>query len=323
MAEVPYELAGAPDSQDKMFVPMFLCGVRNAHTIVKGMSAIDVDDTLNASTDLAFCFAHGESVTEMGDATGRYYGSPMCRSLPGTRFVDAAGNEYTYSLIYVGEDGAYNRFWRAYDAFLRHANHTVELDVNFTRSLINTMDMSKPIMLMGQLLMIDKTSRRLPMSGVSAAMTTFRTMKLLEPYDLASEQNPRQIVSQSTAWEFFSNQDAACEAALKSLEGIARQNFNEVYPYATIVYMEESSYSVAESDTIDLSLWESSGAPTSEDVVNGRAQTETFSCKIAYNILFYCDYGGDEGNGYYNYNNILHGLYSVTFTAGVRAVRRG
>ena len=125
------------------------------------------------------------------------------------------------------------------------------------------------------------------------------------------------------AWEFFSNQDAACEAALKSLEGIARQYFNEVYPYATIVYMEESSYSVAESDTIDMSLWESSGAPTNEDVVNGRVQTETFSCKIAYNILFYCDYGGDEGNGYYYYNNILHGLYSVTFTAGVRAVRRG
>lgn len=323
MGEVHFENMTHPSVPSGMFCPMFLCGVRNAHTVVKGMLAIDTDDTLNAETDLALCFAHGELVTELGDATGRFYGSPFCRRFDGNRYVDADGNVYTYSLIYVGEDGAYNRFWKAYDAFLRHANHTVELDVNFTRSLINTMDMSKPIMLMGQLLMIDKTSRRLPMSGVSAAMTTFRTMKLLEPYDLASEQNPRQIVSQSTAWEFFSNQDAACEAALKSLEGIARQYFNEVYPYATIVYMEESSYSVAESDTIDMSLWESSGAPTNEDVVNGRVQTETFSCKIAYNILFYCDYGGDEGNGYYNYNNILHGLYSVTFTAGVRAVRRG
>ncbi len=323
MGEVHFENMTHPSVPSGMFCPMFLCGVRNAHTVVKGMLAIDTDDTLNAETDLALCFAHGELVTELGDATGRFYGSPFCRRFDGNRYVDADGNVYTYSLIYVGEDGAYNRFWKAYDAFLRHANHTVELEMNFTRSLINTMDMSKPIMLMGQLLMIDKTSRRLPMSGVSAAMTTFRTMKLLEPYDLAAEQNPRQIVSQSTTWEFFSNQDAACEAAQKSLEGIARQYFNEVYPYATIVYMEESSYSVAESDTIDMSLWESSGAPTNEDVVNGRVQTETFSCKIAYNILFYCDYGGHEGNGYYNYNNILHGLYSVTFTAGVRAVRRG
>lgn len=323
MGEVHFENMTHPSVPVGMFCPMFLCGIRNAHTVVKGMLAIDTDDTLNAGTDLALCFAHGELVTELGDATGRFYGSPFCRRFDGNRYVDTDGNVYTYSLIYVGEDGAYNRFWKAYDAFLRHANHTVELDVNFTRSLINTMDMSKPIMLMGQLLMIDKTSRRLPMSGVSAAMTTFRTMKLLVPYDLAAEQNPRQIVSQSTAWEFFSNQDAACEAALKSLESIARQYFNEVYPYATIVYMEESSCSVVESDTIDMSLWESLGAPTNEDVVNGRVQTETFSCKIAYDILFYCDYGGDEGNGYYSYNNILHGLYSVTFTAGVRAVRRG
>ena len=327
MAQVPINITDYPGCTGNMFLPMFLSGVRNAHTVVKGMSGIDVDDTLNASTDLAFCFAHGELVIETGDGTGRYYGSPMCRDLNGIRFVDTAGNEYTYSLIYVGEDGAYNRFWKAYDAFLRHANHTVELDVNFTRSLINTMDMSKPIMLMGQLLMIDKTSRRLPMSGVSAAMTTFRTMKLLEPYDLAAEQNPRQIVSQSTTWEFFSNQDAACEAAKKELKDMARacvfgspgvgepQNFSIV----------SASYEV-DAPTIDTSVWESFGAPSDDDVERGKVFQNDFVCNISYtiNTQFYLHSNAENyGWKYFVYSSDKFGLYSVTFTAGVRAVRRG
>lgn len=318
MAEVSFKDMTYPTIQMKIFCPMFLCGVRNAHTVVKGMLSIDSDDTLSAGTDLAFCFAHGEEVTE----PGRYYGSPLCRRLDGHRFVDANGNEYTYSLIFVGEDGAYNRFFREFDAFLRHANHSVELELNFSRSLVNGLDFSKPVMLMGQPLMPDKTSQILPMQGVSTALTTLRSVKLLEPYDLAIEQNPRQIVSQSTTWEFFSTQEEACEAALKELEILARNQFQVDNPFATIIYMEGSSYSIAESDTIDVSLWESCGAPTDIEVATGVMKDETFSCKIKYSVSFYCDYGGDEGNGNYIYSDTLYGLYPVTFQAGVKAVRR-
>ncbi len=323
MAEVPFEDMAYPTVPGKMFCPMFLCGVRNAHTVVKGMLSIDTDDTLSASTDLAFCFAHGELVTELGDATGRYYGSPLCRRFDGHRFIDANGNEYTYSLIFVGEDGAYNRFFREFDAFLRHANHTVELAVNYTRSLVNAMDMSTPIMLMGQPLMLDKTSRVLPMFGISAAMTTFRTMKLLEPYDLSVEQNPRQIVPQANAWEFFSTQEEACEVAKQDLETLGRNHIASSSANRDISLT--SSVFKVESPTIDTSAWEYLGAPTSSDVESNKVLQDEFICKISYELTYsFYMHANTEGDGWktFVYSSADFGLYSVSFQAGVRAVKR-
>lgn len=326
MGEVHFENMTHPSVPSGMFCPMFLCGVRNAHTVVKGMLAIDTDDTLNSETDLALCFAHGELVTELGDATGRFYGSPFCRRFDGNRYVDADGNVYTYSLIYVGEDGAYNRFWKAYDAFLRHANHTVELDVNFTRSLINTMDMSKPIMLMGQLLMLDRTSQILPMHGVSAALTTLRSTKLLEPFDLAIEQNPRQIVPQENAWQYFTNQEKACEAAKVALIDTVRTYVYNTSPIAEIreFSIQSAEYGI-DSPTIDTSVWESFGAPSDEDVRQGKIFRDYFVCNMSYKISakFYL-HANTEGDGWktFVYSSDNFGLYSVAFQAGVRAVKR-
>lgn len=323
MAEVSFEDMTCPTIPVMIFCPMFLCGVRNAHTIVKGMLSIDSDDTLSAGTDLAFCFAHGEEVTELGDATGRYYGSPLCRRLDGHRFVDANGNEYTYSLIFVGEDGAYNRFFREFDAFLRHANHSVELELNFSRSLVNGLDFSKPVMLMGQPLMPDKTSQILPMQGVSAALTTLRSVKLLEPYDLAIEQNPRQIVSQSTTWEFFSTQEEACEAAKQELETLSK-NYIASSSSNRDISLTSSVFKI-ESPTIDTSVWECLGAPTDSDVESNKVLQDEFICKVSYELTYsFYRHANTEGDGWktFVYSSDDFGLHTVSFQAGVKAVRR-
>ena len=312
MAEVPFKDTAFPTIPSKTFCPMFLCGVRNAHTIVKSMLSIDSDDTLSAGTDLAFCFAHGEGVTELGDATGRYYGSPLCRGIDGNRFVDANGNEYTYSLIFVGEDGAYNRFFREFDAFLRHANHSVELELNFSRSLVNGLDFS-----MGQPLMPDKTSQILPMQGVSAALTTLRSVKLLEPYDLVIEQNPRQIVPQQNTWVYFSTQDEAITAALEPLYSSSYTAFLQKNPNVELLEVQDPVYYLDSSDTIDVSLWEAFGAPTDEDVKAGKVMSDTFSCVLRYSFGFYYRKNAD----YYDYW-YYDGQCNVTFQAGVKAVRR-
>ena len=317
MAEVSFKDTAFPTIPSKTFCPMFLCGVRNAHTIVKSMLSIDSDDTLSAGTDLAFCFAHGEGVTELGDATGRYYGSPLCRGIDGNRFVDANGNEYTYSLIFVGEDGAYNRFFREFDAFLRHANHSVELELNFSRSLVNGLDFSKPVMLMGQPLMPDKTSQILPMQGVSAALTTLRSVKLLEPYDLVIEQNPRQIVPQQNTWAYFSTQDEAITAALEPLYSSSYTAFLQKNPNVELLEVQDPVYYLDSSDTIDVSLWEAFGAPTDEDVKAGKVMSDTFSCVLRYSFGFYYRKNAD----YYDYW-YYDGQCNVTFQAGVKAVRR-
>lgn len=316
MAPVPFTNVSDASLPAEMYCPMFLCGVRNAHTVVNGRLSIDTDDTVNASTDLAFCFAHGE-LADADLSFGRFYGSPFCRSLTGSRYVDAEGNEYTYSLTYVGEDGAYNRFFREFDAMLRHANHTVELELNFTRPLINSLDLSKPVMLMGQLLMLDKTSQVLPMHGVSAALTTLRSTKLLEPFDLAVEQNPRQIVPQRNAWEFFSTQSEAMEEALKPLYEPAYTAYLRSNPYAELIEEQDPVYYLDDTPTIDVSLWEAFGAPTDEDVEEGKVMSENFSCVMRYSFGFYYRKNEDSYDYWY-----YTGQCNITFQAGVRAVKR-
>ena len=317
MTELFFEDVDYPDSPLEMFCPMFLCGVRNGHTVVKGMLAIDVNDTLNAQTDLAFCFAHGELVNDTGGATGWFYGSSLCRRNDGNRFVDTEGHEYTYSLIYAGEDGAYNRFFREFDALLRHANHTVELELNFTRSLITTLDFSKPVMLMGQQLLLDKTSRILPMHGVSASLTTLRSTKLLEPFDLDVEQNPRQIVPQKNEWQFFSTQSEAMEEALEPLYGPAYDAFLRNNPYTELIEEQDPVYYLEDTPTIDISFWEAFGSPTDEDVKEGKVLSDTFSCVMRYSFGFYYRKSED----YYDYWYYT-GQCNITFQAGVRAVKR-
>ena len=121
-------------------------------------------------------------------------------------------------------------------------------------------------MLMGQLLMLDRTSQILPMHGVSAALTTLRSTKLLEPFDLAIEQNPRQIVPQENAWQYFTNQEKACEAAKVALIDTVRTYIYNISPIGEIreFSIQSAEYGI-DSPTIDTSVWESFGAPSDEE----------------------------------------------------------
>lgn len=166
-------------------LPLYLCGVRNAHTVLK--ASADDDETLSRSTDLAFCFAHGDLVTA-GDAQpyGLYYGSPLCYAPDGSHFVDAQGNVYHSSLIYVGESGAYAQYWRSYDRLLRFSGRTVETDLSCGASLP---DLSRLKLLFGQPVLIDKLTQAFPLSRNVSRTATLRTVKpLLSSEDADSSE---------------------------------------------------------------------------------------------------------------------------------------
>ena len=158
-------------------LPLYLCGVRNAHTALK--ASADDDTTLSRTTDLAFCFAHGDYVTA-GDAQpyGLFYGSPLCYAPDGSHYEDAQGNAYHSSLIYVGESGAYAQYWKEYDRMLRFSNVTVETDMSLGASLP---DLSRKKLLFGQEVLIDALTQSFPLSRHVARTVTMRTVKPLLP----------------------------------------------------------------------------------------------------------------------------------------------
>lgn len=163
-------------------LPLYLSGVRNAHTAIKNSTALQSDDTLEQGTDLCFCFAHGLFCEVLkGFADGIRYGSPFCTDRYGERFVDASGNEYRYSLLAVGNDGCYNRFFKEFDQFLRAANDQVTVTCEVNHSDIADLDLAAKYHLFGQPLLTDKASLSFPIAEGSQRELLMRSLRLSEP----------------------------------------------------------------------------------------------------------------------------------------------
>lgn len=168
-------------------LPLYLSGVRNAHTALKVSSSLQTDETLDRETDLAFCFAHGRYMTPDGYDYGMNYGSPFCNAPDGSRFETPDGDTYRYSLTFTGEDGCYNRFWKAFDRILRHSDRTIETTLRLDRSRLSLLDLSRPKTLFGQLLLADTIQFTLPMDSSVSRTSTLRTMRPLDPTDTTAD----------------------------------------------------------------------------------------------------------------------------------------
>lgn len=165
-------------------LPLYLSGVRNAHTAIKDSTALQTDDSLQRSTDLCFCFAHGllrNDTTPLDISDGVRYGSPFCADADGEHFIDSDGNSYIYSLQAVGNDGSYNRFFREFDIFLRAANSQLSVKRQLGHSQLNLLDLSRKQLLFGQPLITDHAVFSFPLTDSSLADFTMRTLRPMEP----------------------------------------------------------------------------------------------------------------------------------------------
>lgn len=214
-------------------LPLFLSGVRNAHTHIKGSSVLDDDDeTLEEDTDLAFCFGHGCYTTVDGIRTGLYYGSPHAYGNSYSHFIDDGGHEYTFSLWYVGTDGCYNRFWRHYDQYLRYGGRSATVDLGAGLPFLSTLDFSRPFLLFGEPVLLDTLASALPLTDGGTSSLSFRLLLPLSPFTDCSE-----LVDDIGEAPYYWLVDDDYYAVQQSLLSQARNDAVTAHPnYVEVVY---------------------------------------------------------------------------------------
>jgi len=200
---------------ENILYPQYMAGAINNHTTIS--SSATTSDAKSVNTPLAFCFAMGASTIEGNSAITYYFGSSLCRDSYGERFQDPNGNTYNLSLTFRGEDGAFNRFFKEYDAILRHANHLLEGDINLDKARLAKIDTSRPIKVCGQKLMIESVKYSLPLKKEKPSTVKLRSTKLLKPYDLNTEQGIIQMKEQLYGWKNVEYSQVDCQARLEAI----------------------------------------------------------------------------------------------------------
>lgn len=190
----------------------------NSDVVINGK----LDDFFEGENKLAFAYDMG--VTERA---GYKRGSIFTDSDSGEgRHKDKDGNEFLYALTFVGEDGAFNRFFKEYDAFLRHSNNTVSIKALIPLHKLSGMDFHSKIQVGNQLYLADKLDHNLGSDNSMEATFEARTLRLYTPYNLNQEHYlpiPHPI---RTQWILCETRDAAISVAMKDHEAY----WKSVYP---------------------------------------------------------------------------------------------
>lgn len=251
------------------YFPLYLVGKVHRYTSITS-SDIELSEKLETQTPLSFCFAFPNKwATE---------GSPICFGNGGVleQRVDDYGRKFDISLLFVGQYGLFNHFWKEYDAVLRHANHIVTTDIHLSAQQCMNPDFSSPILLDGQRMLPDTVSYTLPKSSSFPATVKLRTIKLLKPYNLEEEQTV-PVMDQKYKWKLFDNKSAIVEAAVKAQKDAWRDEINkEGNRLYDLQYKNEST------DTVDIKVPLS--VPTEEDYNSKR---EYFIRKVNYSFDLY------------------------------------
>ena len=200
-----------------LLTPGYLAGAVNINTTLRGVAK---EQGEKKQTPLAFCFAMGKTNQIIGAGAlveEYYFGSSLCRGPKGEYFQDPGGNVYRYSLVFRGEDGAFNRFFKEYDAVLRHADHVYAVQMNPDKAGLLKLDASRPVMLHGQRMMVESLKYALPLRKGRPCQVKLRSLKLLQPYDLDKEQELVPMTPQQATWKVFTYFDRDMELRVQEL----------------------------------------------------------------------------------------------------------
>lgn len=142
---------------------------------------------------------------------------------------DRNGNQFKYALTLVGEYGAFNNFFKEYDAFLRHSNHTVKLEMHPLSFELSTIDFTRKRFVDCQPLLLDKIDHDLDGKKSQTAKVEARTLRLYEPYDLETEQKLPVFDDILYKWVLYANQNKMIE---KRHEELVVELKKQDVPYA-------------------------------------------------------------------------------------------
>lgn len=302
------EVTGADECLPMAFtngflVGQYLAGTVNLNTTLRGAKVEEQKE----DTPLCFCFAMGLATDEKGNSSGYYFGSSLCRDPAGNYFRDRSGNTYNCSLVFRGNDGAFNRFFKGWDAILRHSNHTLSGKFNLDRINLTKIDTGRPLSISGQKVMIESVKHTMPYRINKPATVKLRTIKLLKPYDLESEQGIVAMKAQTTKWVMVSYTDNIFEAAIKAAEERHGVNWREVG--MTEIVREIVTKPSDEEFAAYL-------PPSEEDAANRKEVLNTYQAKLKYKISIII---GSIPN-----SHVISQDYedSLTYEAGIRAEKR-
>lgn len=187
--------------------PAYLLGKIHRYTNIASAD-VELSDEQNTQTPLCFCFSMPISSTKTP------YGSPRCYNSGGAyQIIDKSGNVFDISMTFVGKNGLFNRFWKEYDAILRHANHSIESELHLSHNQLLNSDFANPVSLDGQRLLLDSFRYLLPIRPNHPATVKLRTLKLLKPYDLEKEQ-AIELIKQQYKWVMFNNRESVVNSVI-------------------------------------------------------------------------------------------------------------
>lgn len=239
------------DPDNNYECPAYLFNKIHRYTNISS-SDVNLSEKSENSTPLCFCFSL---------PTTRPCGSPRCYG-PNGQVVDKNGHTYDISMTFVGENGLFNRFWKGYDAILRHANHTIEAKLHLEHKQLLNADFSTPVAFDGQRLLVDTQRYQLPLHFSLPATVNLRTIKLLKPYDLDKEQGIHTIV-QLYKWVLFNNRESVYNSVCGEQ---IRQWQTAVKPPATWIGVNRKNEVSDETSDVEIPFT----VPTKDDYDNTR-----------------------------------------------------
>jgi hypothetical protein len=167
-------------------IPLYLVGTVHRYTDLKVSDDTDVTDDKN-ETPLAFMLALKMPQRPSENVGKHCFGSSFPYTHTGSR-IQIDGNDFSFGLTWQFQSGLFVKFWKDYDAILRHANNQVEVDTLLPVHKTVMVDFLRPAMIKGQLLLIDALSYSLPANKSTKVSFTFKTLRMIGPYDLEREQ---------------------------------------------------------------------------------------------------------------------------------------
>ena len=183
-----------PDYHAYQILPEYRVGIKHAYSelAVGG----EIQEEKNSPAKLAFIFCWG---MKQATRTSYCFASQFNRD-PGGHFMqDENGKQYDISLTCNRVDGLYNRFWKEYDAFLRHSNQEVIGKFHFPEIELSNLKMHRPVFVDHQPYFIKQIKYKFN-SKDSVSDVVLRTIRLFKPFDLEEEQAIPEYRNQQYDW---------------------------------------------------------------------------------------------------------------------------
>lgn len=293
-------------SKNGIVCPAYLFGKVHRYTNIASAD-VELPDSQESKTPLAFCFG-------MPVSSHNYpYGSVRCVTPLKKPIVDKDGNTFDISITFVGENGLFNRFWKEYDAILRHANHTIEEELHLNHDQLLNADFSQTIGQNGQRLLIDNFRYTLPLQVSKPTTVNFRTLKLLKPYDLEKEQKV-PVIEQEYIWVLYEDRQEMTGHATREQVQNWRALIRPPDQWVGLNWKNEVIDPISDAEfpfTV----------PTKDDYDNHRRhyiKKANYSFDLSYNYLEFVRLSA-AGLPVYNNKTGGHAHYDVKFNVEIRA----